>query len=296
MLASEKGASIHTLDAYRRDLMDIYRYYGRNLQDLSPQDIKIYLESLHDQGLAKSTRNRRLSAIKHFYKFLISEEYLEYDPTLGLRALKTGRTLPKTLEESEVQSLVAHALQDSSPDGIRLWTLLELTYGAGLRVTELLTLTTQQIHQGMKEQPFPKLIIRGKGGKERMVPLSEHSVKAINEYLASRSHFLPKGKGSSYLFPSHGKGGHLTRQGFYKLLSGLGVKAGIDPKQLSPHVLRHAFATHLLHRGADLLLVQKLLGHEDISTTQIYTHIQTKHLIQAVTDHHPLSKIPPSEK
>ena len=288
MLLAERNAARNTCDAYGRDLTEFARFAARKGSDLMSADaalIRAYLASLVAADMAPRTQARRLSALRQFYKYLAAEGRRADDPTATLDSPRLGRPLPKTLGEEDVAALLAGA--GSLPAGAeraRLVLLLELLYGAGLRVSELVSLPLSALLRQAKV-----LVLRGKGGKERMVPLGEPVRVALAAYLEHRAFFLSKDRPSTWLFPSRGRKGHLTRQRLAQLLKGLAPAAGIDPAKLSPHVLRHAFATHLLDHGADLRSVQKMLGHADIATTQIYTHVSSERLTRLVETSHPLA-------
>jgi integrase/recombinase XerD len=244
-----------------------------------------YLSAGATRDLAPRTLARRLSAMRQFYRFLVIDGRRGDDPTSGLDAPRLGRPLPKLLSEADVARLIAAAEAWPDEEGVRLRCLLELLYATGLRVSELVTLPA------VAAQRDPRfLLVRGKGGKERVVPLSQPSRQALALYLQCRGSFLPPGASSRYLFPSRGRDGHLTRQRCGQLLKELALAAGLDPARLSPHVLRHAFASHLLDHGADLRSVQQMLGHADIATTQIYTHVQGDRLRRLVESAHPLAR------
>jgi integrase/recombinase XerD len=291
MLRAERNAARNTVEAYTRDLTDLAGFLARRRADLATADaaaLRAYLAALDRAGMAPRTAARRLSAIRQFYRFLIGEGLRQDDPVATIDAPRQGRSLPKLLSEVEIGQMLeaAHAMKGA--DGLRLATLLELLYATGLRVSELVALPAAAV---MRDQRV--LIVRGKGGKERMIPLHESARAAINTWLGVRSAELrkrPKGATSPWLFPSHGDSGHLTRQRLGQLLKDLAMAAGIERRKVSPHVLRHAFATHLLDHGADLRSVQKMLGHADIATTQIYTHVADERLKTLVRDHHPLAK------
>jgi len=287
MLMVERGAAANTIEAYRRDLIDYCGFLkARNVSpDSADSDhIRVYLTTLAKQGVKASTAARRLSSLRQFHKFLFAEAIRQDDPTVVIDAPRRGRPLPKIMTEEEVDRLLAVAEANVGPDGTRLQCLLELLYATGMRVSELVTLPLTAV---LRDEPF--LLIKGKGGKERIVPISLPARLAINAYQEDRPVHLPDGAESSYLFPSRGKEGHLTRQRFGQVLKELALEAGLDPAKVSPHVLRHAFASHLLANGADLRVVQQLLGHADISTTQIYTHVQEERLKALVEANHPLA-------
>lgn len=287
MLMVERGAAANTIEAYRRDLIDYCGFLkARNSSAVTADSdqIRAYLAALAKQGVKASTAARRLSSLRQFHKFLFAEAIRQDDPTVVIDAPRRGRPLPKIMTEEEVDGLLAVAEANVGPDGTRVQCLLELLYATGMRVSELVTLPLTAV---LRDEPF--LLIKGKGGKERIVPISLPARLAINTYLEDRPVHLPDGAESPYLFPSRGKEGHLTRQRFGQVLKELALEAGLDPAKVSPHVLRHAFASHLLANGADLRVVQQLLGHADISTTQIYTHVQEERLKALVEANHPLA-------
>ena len=294
MLAAEKASAKNTLISYQQDLVDFAQFLGsKALRLVEKEDVERYLQSLAQRGLASTTQSRRLSALKHFYKFLVSEAFINHDPTHRFEGPKSPRNLPKLLTYDEVDLLIQTAATSISPQGIRLYCLLEILYASGLRVSELVSLPLAVIPQDLEQLSHQQMLfVKGKGERERLVPLGGHAVEAIKTYLSIRSHFLDphKKENHKWLFPSRSKEGYLTRHRFFQLLKELAVLANIYPEKVSPHVVRHAFATHLLQGGADLLSIQKLLGHADISTTQIYTHVMADHIVNLVTQHHPLAK------
>jgi integrase/recombinase XerD len=288
MLAAERGAARLTLVAYRNDLIDLSRFLAARGIALDRADagaLHDYLAAATTRRLAPRTLARRLSAIRQFFRFLLTDGIRHDDPTSGLDTPRLGRPLPKMLSESEVARLIETAEAWPAEDGMRLRCILELLYATGLRISELVTLP---LAAAQRDPRF--LLVRGKGGKERVVPLSPPSRQALAAYLACRKHFLPEEQASRFLFPSRGREGYLTRQRCGQLLKELALGAGIDPARLSPHVLRHAFASHLLDHGADLRSVQQMLGHADIATTQIYTHVQSDRLRRLVEAAHPLAR------
>ena len=302
MLTTERGAAKNTRQAYWRDLADVSLFLkekkNKDITKASTDDIKAYLKDLsektHGKGSGKSkiavrTVARRLSALRQFYRFLVSENSRQDDPTSTIESPKQGRSLPKTLSEQEVTALIKTAGATGNAESIRLVCLLELLYATGLRVSELVGLPMSAIGEN---QQF--LMVQGKAGRERMVPLTETAQKSLAKYIEVRQQFAGNeggNKPSKWVFPSKtSESGHLTRQRFAQLLKDLAKDAGIDEERVSPHVLRHAFATHLLSNGADLRSVQKMLGHADIATTQIYTHILGDKIKQTVQEKHPLSK------
>lgn len=288
MMTAERGASAATLAAYRRDLSDCMAFAMRRkstLRNLDAALLQRYIKTLVDRGMAPSTTARRLAALRQMFAFLYGEGIRGDNPAAALDGPRRARTLPKLLSEAQVDQLLAAARQQASPEGIRLQALLETLYATGLRVSELVGLPLVSFRT---DDRF--LMVRGKGGKERVVPLSDSARDAVVGYLSVRENFLGRSDQSPWLFPSRGRSGHLTRQRFHQLLKGLAVDCGIPPQGVSPHVLRHAFATHLLNRGADLRSVQQMLGHADISTTQIYTHVLEARMRQLVQSHHPLTE------
>ena len=294
MLSAERGAAQNTLDSYARDLS----FYSAHLKaqrssidKATTGDIRSFLASSSKDGLAASSLARRLSAVRQLHKFLFAEGLRTDDPSGPIEAPKQKRALPKVLSEEEVTTLIEIAQSLASRSigtkaeklrNARLYTMIELIYATGLRVTELVSLPARSVGQ---EHRFLSVI--GKGSKERMVPLSDAARDAMAHYLTLAEGYY--GKASRWLFPASGKEGHFTRQAFGRDLKDLAVQAGIEPAKVSPHVMRHAFASHLLHHGADLRAVQQLLGHADISTTQIYTHVLDERLRALVEGHHPLN-------
>jgi integrase/recombinase XerD len=292
MMSAERNAAANTHAAYERDLDDASDFMSARKTALSlavTADLSAYLADLDKRGMAARSAARRLSALRQFFKFLVAENLRADDPSAAIEGPKLGRPLPKLLDEEEMARLIAVCAALDGPSGARLMALLELSYASGLRVSELVAMPLAVV---LRDQPV--LIVRGKGSKERMVPLNAPARAALNAYLEHRKSFLPKGSqgrpgASPHLFPSRGKEGHLTRQRFGQLLKDLALKANIAPERISPHVLRHAFATHLLDHGADLRSLQKMLGHADIATTQIYTHVAGRRLKELVEAHHPLA-------
>jgi integrase/recombinase XerD len=289
MMAVERAASKNTLTAYAKDLEDAAGFLagrGRDLASASPEDVEAYVRALSDRGLAAATAARRRSALRQFYRFVLGEGWRPDDPSRRLEAPKKGRPLPKILTREEMDRLIAAAAARDGAQGLRLGCMVELAYASGLRISELTGLTLVAV---ARDPAY--LIVKGKGGKERLAPLNATARAAVKAYLEARASFLPKGqKANPWLFPSRGKTGRLTPRRFAQLLDEAAADAGVDPERVSPHVLRHAFATHLLEGGADLRVVQKLLGHADIATTQIYTHVAGDRLREVVATKHPLAK------
>ncbi len=294
MMSAERGAAANTLDSYGRDLEDFATFMGRRKSPPEAADashIRAYLRALSEAGIAASTSSRRLSTLRQFFRYLYDERIREDDPTRTIDSPRLSRPLPKCLSEAEVDDLLTAAHAWPGPEGARMVAMLEILYATGLRVSELVGLRRRSISNDGR-----LLVIRGKGDKERMVPLSEPASDAIEAYLPARERFMPKRAGSSraaadYLFPSRGKSGHLTRVRFGQLMKDLAVEAGLDHRRVSPHVLRHSFASHLLAHGADLRALQQMLGHADISTTQIYTHVLEERLTALVNEAHPLADV-----
>lgn len=298
MLLVERGASSNTIEAYRRDLETFHTYLSRSGHNLAghsllsadSEAIRGFLAVLTASGMAPRTQARRLSALRQYYRFLLAEGLRQDDPSATIDSPRLGRSLPKVLDEAEVDRLLAAARAQEGADGARLTAILELLYATGLRISELVSLP---MAAAFRDPRF--LMVTGKGGKERLVPLSAPARAAMEAYRPARELLLAKSPEkkkelSHWLFPSRGKSGHLTRHRVGQLLKDLAVAANIAPAKVSPHVLRHAFASHLLHNGADLRSVQQMLGHADISTTQIYTHVLDQRLKRLVQEHHPLAK------
>ena len=295
MLVETRGASIATRDSYRRDLSDFFNYATKHKLDmltLQHAAIADYLADLSARHMAAATLARRRSSLTQWFKFLISERLISENPVLLVRGPKRSRSLPKLLSKAEVQQLIATAHADDSLEAMRLNALMEIIYASGMRVSELVSLTMQHIQRDPKRPKHiqPYFLITGKGSKDRIVPLHQGAIAALQAYLSVRDEFLVPNRDSRYLFPSHSKQGHLTRQRFGQLLKTLCMNAGIAPGRCSPHTLRHSFATHLLEGGADLRVIQELLGHSDIATTQIYTHIADSRLVSVMNSKHPLAK------
>lgn len=289
VLSAERGAAENTLLSYERDLKLFSEAVGKKLLDVSNEDIRIYLKLLNDSGMSVATISRRLSSLRQFYRFIVSEGYREDNPTANIESPRKVKPLPKIISVEDVTKLLDTAQERANVHGkmanFRLVCLLEVLYASGLRVSELLGLTRKSVEG---DRRF--ILVRGKGGVDRMVPLSSSAQKALANYLAFLDAESEQYKDNKWLFPSRGKSGKLTRVRVFQLFKELAVEAGINAKKLSAHVLRHAFATHLLENGADLRSVQKLLGHADISTTQIYTHVLDERLKLLVREKHPLSK------
>lgn len=314
MMSAERGSSENTLAAYSRDLTgwaQSLRGSGKTLETCGTGALEAVLSGWASQGLAPSSAARKLSSVKGYFAFLQMEGVRKDNPAYTMRGPKQGRPLPKILSHDHIAALFSAVDADTSPKGLRMRAMLEILYAGGLRVTELVSLTlapterlvqaakehTQAVSNGSRPARFDScLMIRGKGGKDRIIPLTVPALTALADWLAVRKTTLPKSvmardRANKFLFPSSGKTGHVTRERFAQMLKDLARAAGLDPTRISPHVLRHAFATHLLEGGADLRAVQTLLGHADIATTQIYTHILDEQMQKLVENHHPLADI-----
>lgn len=298
MMSAERGASQNTLAAYRRDLLGFSESCAKrqsNLKRATREEVRKYLSELSAASLKPSSQARKLSALRRFYAFLYSEGLRDDDPCGAIESPKAERPLPKTLSPEEALLLIetARAIRseekENSPEQLRLVCLVEVLYSSGLRIGELVSLPLASLRRGERF-----IHVRGKGGRERLAPLGGEARAAIDAYLAVREEFIPtgaeKGLPAKYLFPSRGRSGHLTRRRCHQLLKDLAREAGIDPRRLSPHVLRHAFATHLVEGGADLRSIQTMLGHADIGTTQIYTHVAQRRLKKTMESAHPLAR------
>jgi integrase/recombinase XerD len=296
MMSAERGASANTLSAYRRDLLDFSAHCAKrstSLMRATRDDVRAHLASLSAAAMKPSSQARKLSALRRFYGFLYSEAMRKDDPCGAISAPRLTRPLPKILSADEMEILISTARRESvdepTPERLRLACIVEMLYASGLRISELVALPFAAVKT---EKRF--VHVRGKGGRERMAPLGAEALDAMALYIEVRDELMPRGrmgeKAARYLFPSRGAEAHLTRRRCHQLLKELAGRAGIDPARLSPHVLRHAFATHLVEGGADLRSVQSLLGHADIATTQIYTHVARDRLKRIVADSHPLSR------
>ena len=296
MAAAERGLARNSIDAYRRDLACFAAHLGPSGVALAGADtasIRGFIAAQRRSGVAARTASRRLSCLRQFYRFLLTDGRRDDDPTATVDSPALPRTLPGVLSEEEVERLLAAAFpQDGTAevsskreaDGLRLRAMIELLYGSGLRVSELVSLPLHAVSAETRS-----LLVRGKGDKERLVPLGAPARRALDAYLAVRDRHLAGGAPSRWLFPSRGASGHLTRHRLAQMLKALARDAGIEPGRVSPHALRHAFASHLLAHGADLRAVQKMLGHADIATTEIYTHVLDERLRRLVEGGHPLA-------
>lgn len=297
MMSATRNASENTTQSYARDLELFFDFCTRKKRDIltaDHHDIEGFLTYSGKQGLAASTLSRRRSSLRQFYDFLVEEKECHKNPALLVPSFKKKRTLPKVLSKENMQALSQVLKDNTSPEGLRFAAMIELLYASGMRISELVSLKLTQLEYipgSMQLQPF--FHVSGKGGKERLVPLHQTAIQALNHYLAVRPVFLRKNAATTenpYIFCARSNMGHVTRQRVGQLLKQACIKAGINPEQCSPHTLRHSFATHLLEGGADLRVIQELLGHSDISTTQIYTHVAGERLQEVVANFHPLGE------
>lgn len=289
-MQAERGAAANTLAAYARDLRDFAAFAGPDFLEAERETIEAWLEDLETRGLGRATRARRLSAIKQFFRFALSEGWRGDDPAARLSGPGARRRLPGTLSESEAEAILEAARRPwregeaGRHEGRRRTCLVELLYATGLRASELVSLPVSAARGDPR-----MMLVRGKGGRERMVPLSPPAREALGHWLTARD-ARPAERDSPFLFPSRGKSGHLTRHRLWQVIRRLAAAAGVDPQRVSPHTLRHAFATHLLANGADLRAIQQLLGHADLSTTEVYTHVLDARLRELVLTKHPLAE------
>lgn len=299
MMQAERASARNSVEGYRRDLdglAEFLRSRKTTLAAAESADIHAFLADLEKRGYAPRTAARKLSCFRQFYHFLFHEKIRTDDPAALIDSPRKGRSLPKVMSVKEVETLLAAAHSGNTPENIRMAAMLEVLYASGLRVSELISLKLSAVVHGKHiDHPKPEdiaeyLIVKGKGGKERFVPLNPSARRSVADYIDIRPHFLDEGASSPWLFASSSKEGYLSRQRFGQLLKELAVQAGLDFRKISPHTLRHSFATHLLGGGADLRVIQELLGHSDISTTQVYTHVEQGKLAELVAAHHPLSK------
>lgn len=286
MMSAERGASANTLEAYGRDVEEFLTYCGgMALKEISRDDVGDFVQYLGREGRSPKTVARKLSAVREFFKFLYTEKDIKDNPAADVLTPKQEKSLPKFLSEDEIKRLIAAAKECSGPKGWQMTAMLELMYASGLRVSELVSLPENCINFDRRQ-----VFVRGKGSKERVVPVAPAAIQAVFDYLEQRDCFIREGRRSIWLFPSKSsRSGHISRDTFFKRLKELAVKAGIYPSRVTPHVLRHSFATHLLNHNADLRSVQKMLGHESINTTEIYTHILSDKLLETVQKLHPLA-------
>jgi len=285
-LIADRNVSSNTLEAYQRDLKDFAKWLNKPLDEALTEDVKQYIQLLFAKGFKVSTVNRRISALKQFYLYLFNEGIITANPCLHAKTAKTPRCLPKVIPASQMANFLDHLKNTSDPAHIRVRAILELLYASGLRVSELIKLPLNCVVGIASAQPM--ILANGKGNKERLVPLNDTCIEALQAYIKIRNFFVSGAKSAHFLFASRSKIGCLTRQRIGQLIKHTAIEFGINPTILSPHVFRHSFATHLLQGGSDLLTIQKLLGHSDIATTQIYTHVMPESVYQLVHHHHPL--------
>lgn len=290
VLASEKGLAVNTRISYKNDILQFLVFLEKNkkkINEITSIDIEKFTSKFTTQGLEKSTISRKMSALSHFFIFLLEENMIKKNPINELDLPKQIKKLPKILSVDQVEKLIKSSREDQSINGIRLNTMIEILYATGIRVSELVEMKLSATYA---EKNF--LLVQGKGNKERLVPISENTEEKIKDYLKIRNEYINNDTESKWLFPSkQSSKGHITRQRFNQLLQILCERVNLNNIRISPHKLRHAFATHLLANGVDLRSLQQMLGHADISTTQIYTHVLKDRLKKLVSDNHPLSKI-----
>ncbi|MCP5369344.1 MAG: site-specific tyrosine recombinase XerD [Rickettsiaceae bacterium] len=293
-ILAERAVAQNTIVSYRRDLQDFWKFTHSlkiNLLDVVTSDIEQFVVHLSKNGLSARSINRKISVLNTYYNFLISEDYLSSNPVLNVDLPKFINKLPKILSADQITKLLCDAASNKTAEGIRLEAMIHLIYASGMRVSELISLKLADITQGVNNLIVrDHFTIKGKGAKERLILISEKARLIVQEYVNIREQFInPQDKNNKFLFPSDAKQGYLTRQYFAQQLKKTAIKAGLDPELVSPHILRHSFASHLLSGGADLRVIQELLGHADIATTQIYTHIASNELKEIIDNFHPLS-------
>ena len=283
MIIAERNLSLKSVASYKTDIKNFLKF-TKNKIEISKNEIQDYIEYLKSKNSKQSSIMRSISSLRQFFAFLRDEKVITKDPTIDIKLKSKNKPLPKVLSENDVRLLLSYFNSNKNP---RLKAMLHILYGAGLRVSELVSLTKDSLIQDEDSKRYV-LLVKGKGNKERIVPLNNMAIEAVKMHLESQDE---KFKFNGYLFPSHSKNGYITRQGFAKLLKEVAIEVGIAAERISPHVIRHAFATHLLSHGADLLSIQKLLGHKDISTTQIYTHVSNEKIKQLVESNPNIKKL-----
>ena len=285
-LVAEYGAAINTIESYRLDLLQLTNFYKDDIRNICPDNIVSFVRSLSKDGYAPTSIARKISALNNFFKFLLSEKEIANNPMANIIPPKKSKPLPKFLTRFEIDKIIAEAEIQNDPRHKRTATMLKLMYACGLRVSELVSLPINCINEEKKQ-----ILVKGKGAKERLIPIADEAIEAINKWIPLREKVF-KGKDRMFLFPSNiSLSGHITRDGFFKNIKKLAMLAGLDEELVSPHVLRHSFATHLLNSNVGLRAVQSMLGHESITTTEIYTHIMTDKLARQVMSSHPLARI-----
>lgn len=292
MIKAERNVAANTVAAYKKDLINFLTIVNIDIKNIQQEKIVHYIAE-KEKNFEPRSINRLISCLRQFFSFLKQENIISINPTLHLKQKKISSAIPKVLSIEEIKKLFNVAEKDTTPDGIRCKTMLDILYATGMRVSELVSLPIKAlVFEPTSKKLQNYILIKGKGEKERLVPLHQKAIESILQYLAFLDFFNPKNKQKKiYLFPSHGKEGHITRQGFAKLLKKIALQAGIPLEKVSPHVIRHSFATHLLQNGVDLFSIQNLLGHADVSTTQIYTHVQPEHVKALVEQHHPINAL-----
>ena len=288
MMSAERGAAQNTLEAYGRDVSQFLDFCGNvSLKNVSADDIADFVQYLsREERFSSKTVARKISAVREFFKFLYTDNIIKENPALDILTPKQQKPLPKFLTQEEIKQLLLAAQTGETPALRRMSVMLELMYACGLRVSELVSLPENCINFDKRQ-----ILVRGKGSKERIIPVAPQAIQAVLDYFSYRDYFIKGGRKSIWLFPSKiSSSGHITRDAFFKHLKDIAVRAGISPQKVTPHVLRHSFATHLLNHDVDLRSVQKMLGHESINTTEIYTHIISDKLIKTVQKLHPLAQ------
>ncbi len=288
MMMASRGATKNSRESYAVDLHDFSEFYGKEINLADSASIEAWLANLHERDYAARSIARKTSAIRQYFRYLFEEGHREDNPTLQTTTPKQPKALPKLLSASEISTLLQHLAAEDSPKNIRMRALVELLYASGLRVSELVSLPLTAVHRLLKSGE-PLLLVKGKGGKERIIPVNDHAIKALIAYLPLREHWLKDDSGKKWLFPSGAEQGYLNRQRFAIYLKQAAGEAGLNPQRISPHVLRHSFASHLLAGGADLRVIQELLGHAHLATTEIYTHLLPEKL-RALVAQHPLAE------
>jgi len=294
MMLAERGIAKNSMLSYKRDLKDFQEFLTKNRLtelEVKDSDISKFILELAKSGISPRSINRKISTLKSYFIFLVSENHTDYNPVLVVDLPRYNSKLPKFLSIDDIKTLLEYCKQDSTPDGIRLNAMIHLLYASGMRVSELVSLKMSDITSGSNCSIIRKnFLIKGKGSKERVIIINDQAQSALEKYLKIRNGFCvsKNSKSNSYFFPSYSNQGHMTRQNFALLLKKASLNSGLDHDSISPHILRHSFATHLLENGADLRVIQELLGHSDISTTQIYMHVQAFHLKKTLKEFHPL--------
>lgn len=295
-MIAERGASKNSVSSYKTDITNFYDFLSNHpelikLDNINLTDIRSFIQNLSEKGLTSRSIARKITAIRQFFDFLLNDDIIKHNPTVNLETPKFTSKLPKTIDYCKIKALLDYMQSEKTEEGIRNRAMVELLYATGLRVSELVSLKLDHLSFENKENNNRFLrqyfTILGKGSKERIVIINNQAKEALENYLSIRSYFIPKNKHNNYLFPSSSKSGCMTRQNFAIILKNSAINAGITAESVSPHVFRHSFASHLLENGADLRVIQELLGHKDITTTQIYTHVNQKHLDKAMKKFHP---------